>query len=98
MEGRDIGSVVMPNADVKVFLTASVDERARRRFLEMQAKGMEVDIATLKREIEERDHRDSNRSDSPLVKVPDAVEVDTDKLTIEQVIERIIGLCPERSV
>lgn len=98
MEGRDIGSVVMPNADVKVFLTASVEERARRRFLEMQAKGITVDIANLKHEIEERDHRDSTRSDSPLVKVPDAVEVDTDKLTIEQVIERIIGLCPERSV
>ena len=92
MEGRDIGSVVLPNAELKVFLTASVDERSRRRFLEMQAAGMDVDIEALKKDIEERDVRDSTRSDSPLTQVPDAVVIDTDKLTIEEVIEKVITL------
>ena len=90
MEGRDIGSVVLPNAEFKVFLTASVDERARRRFLEMKAKGMDVDIEALKKDIQERDVRDSTRSDSPLTRVPDAVVIDSDKLTIEEVIEEVI--------
>lgn len=98
MEGRDIGSVVMPDADLKVFLTASVEERARRRYEEMAASGMQPDLATLKREIDERDHRDSTRSHSPLVRVPDAIEVNTDGLTIEQVIDRILALWRERSV
>ena len=92
MEGRDIGSVVLPNAELKVFLTASVDERARRRYLEMQTANMDVDIETLKKDIEERDIRDSTRSDSPLTQVPDAVVIDTDNLTIEEVIERVIAL------
>lgn len=93
MEGRDIGSIVLPDADVKIFLTASVEERARRRYLEMKASGVEVDIETLRREIEERDHRDSTRPDSPLTKVPEAVEINTDNLTINQVVERILELC-----
>ncbi len=93
MEGRDIGSVVLPDADVKIFLTASVEERARRRYLEMKASGVEVDIETLRREIEERDHRDSTRPDSPLTKVPEAVEINTDNLTVSQVVERILELC-----
>lgn len=96
MEGRDIGSVVMPNAEVKVFLTASAEERARRRYEEMLQSGMQADLGTLKREIEERDHRDSTRSHSPLVRVPDAVEVNTDGLTVEQVTERVLALCRER--
>lgn len=98
MEGRDIGSVVMPCADVKVFLTASVEERARRRYNEMIESGMQADLATLKREIEERDHRDSTRAHSPLIRVPDAVEINTDGLTVEQVIDRILALCSERSL
>ncbi|MDI6829456.1 MAG: (d)CMP kinase [Armatimonadota bacterium] len=93
MEGRDIGSIVLPDADVKIFLTASVEERARRRYLEMKASGVEVDIETLRREIEERDHRDSTRPDSPLTKVPEAVEINTDNLNINQVVERILELC-----
>jgi len=91
MEGRDIGSVVLPNAESKVFLTASVDERANRRYLEMKAAGMQVDIEALKKDIEERDIRDSTRSDSPLTQVPDAVVIDTDDLTVEEVIEKVIG-------
>jgi cytidylate kinase len=92
MEGRDIGSVVLPDAELKIFLTASIDERARRRWAEMQAAGMNPDLDALKRDIEERDHRDSTRSDSPLVKASGAVEVDTDHLTVDQVISRIVEL------
>ncbi|MCL6518382.1 MAG: (d)CMP kinase [Armatimonadetes bacterium] len=92
MEGRDIGSVVLPNAEVKIFLTASVEERARRRYAEMKAAGISVDIETLKREIEERDHRDSTRADSPLTKVPGAVEINSDELTVDQVVERILEI------
>jgi len=96
MEGRDIGSVVMPHAEVKVFLTASVEERARRRHAERLEAGVPTDIEALKKEIEERDRRDSTRADSPLVRVPDAVGVDTDGVSIEQVIDRILELCRER--
>lgn len=95
MEGRDIGSVVLPEADLKVFLTASIEERASRRYAEMQASGMQVDIERLKQDIAERDHRDSTRTDSPLCKANGAVEIDTDALSIEQVIDIIIGLCRE---
>ena len=98
MEGRDIGSVVLPDAEVKVFLTASVDERARRRYAEMKAAGTDIDLESLKREIEERDHRDSNRADSPLMKAPGAVEIDTDSHTIEQVVQRIIDLASGKTI
>lgn len=97
MEGRDIGSVVLPDAEVKVFLTASVYERAKRRYTEMKAAGMEVNIETLKHEIEERDHRDSTRSDSPLTKAPGAVVINTDYLAINEVIQRILALCDRSS-
>lgn len=96
MEGRDIGSVVLPDAEVKVFLTATVDERANRRCIEMTATGMSVDIEMLKRDIQERDHRDSTRSDSPLTRAPGAVAIDTDCLTIEQVVDRIAALACEQ--
>ena len=92
MEGRDIGSVVLPDAEVKVFLTASAGERARRRFAEMQAGGMSTDIETLRRDIEERDVRDSTRSDSPLTKASGAVEINTDGLSIKEVVNRIMQL------
>jgi len=98
MEGRDIGSVVLPNAEVKVFLTASVEERARRRHEELLAGGAKVALDTLRQEIEERDRRDSTRSDSPLVKVPDAVTIDTDGLSVEEVVERVLGLCAEKGI
>jgi cytidylate kinase len=93
MEGRDIGSVVLPDADVKVFLTASIEERAKRRHAEVSAGGAEVDLEKLKRDIAERDKRDRTRADSPLIQAPGAVVVDTDGLTIEQVVERILALC-----
>jgi len=93
MEGRDIGSVVLPDAEVKVFLTASVQERARRRCAEMKAAGMVADVESVKREIEERDDRDSTRADSPLTRVPDAVEVETDGLAVDEVVQRILALC-----
>ncbi|MBP6965633.1 MAG: (d)CMP kinase [Armatimonadetes bacterium] len=96
MEGRDIGSVVMPHAEVKVFLTASVEERARRRYAEMLHSGMHADLVTLRGEIEERDQRDSTRAHSPLTRVPDAVEIATDGITIEQVVEMVMSLCRER--
>ena len=95
MEGRDIGSVVLPDAELKVFLTAGIDERARRRCAEMKMAGMPADIERIKQDIVERDHRDSTRSDSPLVKAPDAVEVDTDALSVDQVIDRIVDLSEE---
>ena len=96
MEGRDIGTVVFPNAEVKVLLTASVEERARRRAGEMVAKGIDADVKVVEAEIRERDSRDSSRQDSPLRAADDAVTVGTDGLTIGQVVERILTLCRER--
>lgn len=90
MEGRDITTVVFPNADVKVFLTASIDERARRRALEFAQKGQDVDIEKVKQNILERDRIDSSRSVSPLTKSPDAIEVDTSNLTIEEQVDLIL--------
>jgi CMP/dCMP kinase len=96
MEGRDIGTVVFPNADVKVFLTASPEERARRRHLELTEKGVESCVDDLVAQMRERDHRDSTREDSPLKQADDAVAVDTDDLTIDQVVDAILGLCEKR--
>ena len=92
MEGRDIGSVVFPNAELKIFLTASVEERARRRYQELLDKGETVDLVNIQREIARRDHLDSTRNASPLLKTADAVEIDTTGLTIEQVVEKIMYL------
>jgi cytidylate kinase len=89
MEGRDIGSVVFPNAELKIFLTASAAERARRRYQELLDKGEKADLAETQKDIIERDRKDSTRRASPLRKVDDAVEVDTTGLTIEQVVEKI---------
>jgi cytidylate kinase len=96
MEGRDIGSVVLPESELKVFLTASIDERARRRCAERESAGMPSDIEQIKREIEERDYRDSTRNDSPLTKAHGAVEIDTDCLSVEQVIQHIIELAQSK--
>jgi cytidylate kinase len=96
MEGRDIGSVVLPDAQIKIFLTASANERAMRRYKEMKAAGMDVNLNSLRRDIEERDHRDSTRADSPLVKASGAVEVNTDNLSIEEVVEQILNISSER--
>ncbi|MDD2393701.1 MAG: (d)CMP kinase [Eubacteriales bacterium] len=93
LDGRDIGTFVLPNADLKIFLTASADERARRRLDEMRAKGdMISDFEDVKRDIEYRDHNDSNRSLAPLRKAEDAVEIDTTRMSIEQVVEAVCKL------
>jgi cytidylate kinase len=98
MEGRDIGTVVFPDADLKIFLVASLEARARRRLLEADlgtSKFAEA-VEEQKAAIAERDRRDSTRSDSPLVRAEDAVEVDTTGLTIEQQVELVIALARER--
>lgn len=93
MDGRDIATNVLPNADVKVFLSASVEERARRRYREMQAKGYDVDLDELQKEIAARDKQDSERAISPLRKADDAVLIDSTGLSIEEVTARILELC-----
>lgn len=90
MEGRDIGSVVFPKAFLKIYLSASIEERAKRRFAENKTKGINTDIETLKSEIAERDLIDSTRKESPLVKVFDAIEIETDSLNAEEVTNKII--------
>lgn len=90
MDGRDIGTTVLPNAPVKIFLVASAHERARRRFEENQAKGIETStLEELQRAIELRDKKDSTRKVSPLTKAPDAIEIDSTHLTIDEVVDQI---------
>lgn len=92
-EGRDIGTNVFPNADLKIFLTASVEERARRRWQDLQNQGRDdIDLQQLAEDIQKRDEQDSNREIAPLKKADDAIELITDNLTIEQVIKKIIEL------
>ena len=93
MDGRDIGTVVLPNANVKVYLTASVDERANRRYKELIEKGMEVNLLDIKKDIEERDYRDMNRENSPLKQASDATLIDSSKMTIKEVVDEILKLC-----
>ncbi|MBQ8489503.1 MAG: (d)CMP kinase [Pseudobutyrivibrio sp.] len=93
MDGRDIGTVVLPNADVKVFLTASVECRAKRRFDELKAKGENPDFDKIAKDIEERDYRDSHREISPLKQAEDATLVDSSDMTIDEVVDAIINLC-----
>ena len=93
MDGRDIASVVLPNADVKIFLTASVEERARRRVLDFERQGVvDIDFDKVKADITARDYQDENRDIAPLVKVDDAVLIDTTNLTITEVVEKMTEL------
>ena len=92
MDGRDIGTVVLPNADLKIFLTASSRVRAERRFKELTAKGEECNIDVIEKDIIERDYRDSHRENSPLKQAEDAILVDSSNMTIEDVAGRIIEL------
>ena len=92
MDGRDIGTVVLPHAAVKIFLTASVEERAKRRFKELEAKGEKPDFATIAKDIEERDYRDSHRAISPLKQADDAVLIDSSNLTAEEVADKILEI------
>jgi cytidylate kinase len=91
MDGRDIGTVVFPNADVKFYLDASADERGKRRCLELRAKGMDVDCAQITREIEERDRQDSGRTIAPLKKADDALLIDSSAMSIDEVLDRMLS-------
>ncbi len=95
MDGRDIGTYVLPDAEVKIFLTASVDERARRRLKELAQKGQEVDFEQVKKDIEYRDKNDSERKFAPLKQADDAILVDTSDMSIDEVIERITEIIKE---
>lgn len=96
MDGRDIGTVVLPDADVKIFLTASAEERAQRRFEELQAKGEKTTLDKVLEDINRRDANDTGRAAAPLKKAKDAIEVDTTGLSIEAVEEKIFELVRER--
>lgn len=95
MDGRDIGTVVLPNADVKVYLTASSTVRAVRRFEELQAKGVCCDLKQIEKDIIDRDYQDMHRENSPLRQAEDAILLDSSNMTIEEVADAIINLCNE---
>ncbi len=96
MDGRDIGTCVLPDADVKIYLTASSTVRAKRRFEELTAKGETPDFDSIKADIIERDERDMKREISPLRQADDAVLVDTSELSIEEVVEKILEITEEK--
>jgi len=95
-DGRDMGTVVFPQAGLKIFLTASVDERAQRRYKQLKEKGISANLPDLLTEIAERDARDAGRSVAPLKPAADAVVLDTTSLTIHEVRDKVLGLCRER--
>lgn len=97
LEGRDIGTVVFPDADLKIFLVASLDRRAERRRKELEKVGPDIPLEILKREIEHRDRVDSSREESPLVQAADAIEVDTSNLTIDEQVELVVKKAKEIS-
>lgn len=92
MDGRDIGTSVLPNADLKIYLTASVETRAKRRYDELVEKGQTCDLKEIEKDIEDRDYRDMNREVSPLSQADDAVLVDSSDMTIDEVVAKIISL------
>ncbi len=96
MDGRDIGTVVLPNADVKIYLTASVEERARRRYKELCEKGVAAELATIEAEIAQRDAQDMSRAVAPLKKAEDAVLVDSSDMTLEQSVDAIKAIIFEK--
>ncbi|AUX11956.1 (d)CMP kinase [Latilactobacillus sakei] len=95
MDGRDIGTTVLPDAKVKIFMVASAKERAKRRYAENTAKGIMTPLATLQAEIELRDQKDSTRAVSPLRKADDAIEIDTTKLSIDEVVAEILTIAKQ---
>ncbi|HVC02981.1 MAG TPA: (d)CMP kinase [Steroidobacteraceae bacterium] len=95
-DGRDMGSVVFPDAELKIFLSASAEERAARRHKQLKEQGVTANLAALSLEIAERDRRDRTRAVSPLVASPDAVSIDTTGVPVETVVERILGIARER--
>ena len=96
MDGRDIGTVVLPNAQVKIFLTASVAVRAKRRFLELMEKTGTANLEEIEAQIRERDHRDMTRPIAPLKQADDAVLVDTSDMTIDEVVDKILSIIDEK--
>ena len=96
MDGRDIGTVVLPRANVKIFLTASVEVRAQRRYLELQAKGAKDSYEKVLADIKQRDHQDTTREIAPLKQAKDAVLVDSTDLDVEAVVEKIRGIVAEK--
>ncbi|MDD4602110.1 Cytidylate kinase [bioreactor metagenome] len=97
MDGRDISSCVLPDADVKIFLTASIEERAKRRWQELISTGVNVSLKNITHDIASRDKKDYEREIAPLKQVPDAMLIDTTGLTIEDTVQRILDACKERS-
>ena len=95
MDGRDIGTVVLPHAQVKIFLTASAEERARRRYKELIEKGEKVEYENVLAEMKQRDYNDSNRAIAPLRAAPDAITVDTTELSLDESIEKIKNVIKE---
>lgn len=98
MDGRDIGTTILPQAEVKIYLTASSLTRAKRRYLELQEKGLSCDLEEIRKDIEDRDSRDMNREISPLKQAEDAVLVDSSEMTIEEVVNRILQIFHEKVI
>jgi len=96
MDGRDIGTVVLPDANLKIFLTASVEERAKRRYWELRTRGIETDFASVLRDVEERDRRDAERSAAPLRQAEDAILTDTSDLSLEESFQVLLKIIRER--
>ena len=92
MDGRDIGTVVFPNAELKIFMIATAEERAKRRFKEMKQKGQEVSYDEVLKNVEERDHLDTTREDSPLVKADDAIEIDNSALSLDEQFSTLLNI------
>lgn len=95
-DGRDMGTAIFPDARAKIFLTASAEERAQRRYKQLKSKGIDGNLAALLRDINERDERDSSRSASPLKPADDAIQIDTSDLSIKQVVEQVIAICEKQ--
>jgi len=98
MDGRDITSVVLPDAEIKIFQTADAKVRAQRRYQEFINQGLSVDFDDIYQDLLERDERDKNRSESPLIKVDDAIEIDTTYLSIDEVVALVLNLIESRNL
>ncbi|NBJ63744.1 (d)CMP kinase [bacterium c-19] len=92
LDGRDIGTVVLPDADVKIYMVASVEARAKRRFQEYMEKGIDADYDTIYKDIVQRDYQDTHRAASPLKKASDAIEIDTSDMSIKEVVEKVSNI------
>ena len=98
MDGRDIGTVVLPNAQIKIFLTASLESRAKRRLLELEEKGIKSDLATVMDDMAKRDKQDSTREHSPLKQADDAIVIDTSEMSIDDVIKNILSIIENKGL